>query len=101
MKVITATDAPKWTLARSTLIDGTVVWRVQEVPAGTKYATADGTPDFETRAAALAALAGQPLPFSSWTVEGDTQSAPKPMPEKGDWRWDEAGQAWVDDEDLI
>lgn len=37
-----------------------------------------------------------PQPFPSWTLDANYDwQPPKPMPNKGLWRWDEDAQEWV------
>lgn len=37
-----------------------------------------------------------PQPFPSWTLDGNHDwQAPTPMPDEGEWAWDESTLAWV------
>ena len=37
-----------------------------------------------------------PKPFPSWILNGNKWEAPVPMPEEGEYRWDEDSQSWVE-----
>lgn len=38
-----------------------------------------------------------PQPFPSWGWNGNRWEAPVPVPDTGEWRWDELAGQWVED----
>lgn len=69
------------------------------VNPGTVFASTEDRATYTDHAAALAALASCPAPYPSWLLDPEAGAYVPPVPEptSGDWRWDEAGQAWVEE----